>query len=194
MRRGERCAILFCDVKGMSTEDIYEVKRLRGIKFPEKKKKIPLARATIPRFTASILFPIVYPVLHLLKQADTSGEPFCLLHVDSLSVSRTPVGYCARNHRRETVRECTSPMRGRTHAPHGSGRTLWNGMRGRRVGAWAAAGRTHVWKPERDSPVYLSPMVCHETEFERGTRGGKKTKRKTRGREKERKGEGTNVE
>lgn len=119
-------------------------------------------------------------------QADTSGEPLCLLHVDSLSVSRTPVGYCARNHRWETMRECTSPMRGRTHAC-GSGRTLWNGMRGRRVGAWAAAGRTHVRRPERDSPAHLSPVVCHETEFERGMHGGKKRKRKMRGREKERK-------
>lgn len=61
-------------------------------------------------------------------------------------------------------------------------------MRGRRVGAWAAAGRTHVRRPERDSPAHLSPVVCHETEFERGMHGREeKRKRKTRGSEKERK-------
>lgn len=88
------------------------------------------------------------------------------------------------------MRECTSPMRGRTHA-RGSGRTLWNGMRGRRVGAWAAAGRTHVRRPERDSPAHLSPVVCHETEFERGMHGGEEKEKKD---EREREREETNVE
>ncbi|KAG7211046.1 hypothetical protein KM043_016407 [Ampulex compressa] len=68
------------------------------------------------------------------------------------------------------------------HAPgsHGlacSGRTLWDGMGGRRVGAWAAAGRTHVSRREREGLV-----VDHEAG--RSEREGQKKTAKTTGRKK----------
>lgn len=114
-------------------------------KVSRKKKKIPLARATIPRFyRIDFIPPLFIPSYIFSNKAGYIRRAGMFIACRFVKrFSRTPVGYCARNHRRETMRECTSPMRGKIHA-RGSGRTLWNGMRGRRVGAWAAAGRTHV--------------------------------------------------
>lgn len=124
------------------------------------------------------------------KERERERETLCLLHVDSLTASRTPVGYRARNHRqeREKERPCVNvrlpcagePMLVAVGEPYGM---VWEGVgsaRGR-----PQAGRTsESWRE-------IVRVVCHEAALENGTWRRRKREERREGRkgkrEKERK-------
>lgn len=127
------------------------------------------------------------------REREKERETLCLLHVDSLSASRTPVGYRARNHRQERGREkerrpCVNvrlpcagePMLVAVGEPYGM---VWEGVgsaRGR-----PQAGRTsESWRE-------IVRVVCHEAALENGTWRRRKREERREGRkgkrEKERK-------
>lgn len=139
----------------------------------------------------SILFPIVYSMPRLFNRVNTSRrDRLCLLHVDSLSVSRTPVGYRARNRRgmrererkvrKRTMRERTytiaagEPMPVAVGEPYG---IVWEGV-------GSARGRPQAGRAS-ESRREIVRVVCHEAEIKRGTWREEKETSDDTGRERE---------